>query len=88
VNLTAKATPVTPASLTFQVGAAQQLVVQVRFGAHLVCEHGGDSATAERYAPAMRRRFAGLAVSVQPSPAQHGGVVPPVPSERLWGLTP
>lgn len=64
-------------------------LVQVWFGNHVVCEYRADSAAAARYADAMRRRFAGLRVTIEPNPDRLNiGAVPPLPGERLWELTP
>lgn len=62
--------------------------VRVWFGAQLVADYVADPPTAQRYAEAMGRRFAGLHVTSEralpPPPAGVG----PLPSERLWELTP
>lgn len=74
--------------MTPTVTSADRLV-QVWFGTHAVCEYRADSATAGQYADAMRRRFAGLRVTVEPNPDRlTDAAVPPLPGERLWELTP
>lgn len=58
--------------------------VRVWFGAHVLAEYVADPQTAERYAEAMRRRYAGLRVTCEH--ADSPGT--PLPSEPLWGLNP
>jgi hypothetical protein len=62
--------------------------VRVWFGTHAIADHAADPASAERYAAAMSRRFAGLRVTSEPLPPT--GLPPerPLPNERLWGLPP
>jgi hypothetical protein len=73
---------------TPSVTAADRLV-QVWFGTHVVCEYRADLATASQYADAMRRRFAGLRVTIEPNPDRlTEDAVAPLPGERLWELTP
>jgi hypothetical protein len=60
--------------------------VQVWFGAHVVADYVADSPAVERYAEAMRQRFAGLRVTCER--AESPGASKPLPSERLWELTP
>jgi len=66
--------------------------VRVWFGQHLIADHLADHEQASLYAQAMRRRFAGLRVTVDP--LDDGRIlVPdrgptPLPSQRLWDLTP
>lgn len=81
-------------TLTRQVTPSAEVatgqLVQVWFGEHIVCAYHGDADTAARYADAMRRRFAGLRVTVAPSVATAiSTAVPPLPrDERMWELTP
>jgi len=70
---------------------AADRLVQVWFGAHIVCAYRADTQAAARYAAAMRRRFAGLKVTVEPHPAQSvagTSTVPSLPSEQMWELIP
>lgn len=60
--------------------------VRVWFGAHVVADYVADSKAAERYAEAMLRRFAGLRVTCERAPLPVAAR--PLPSERLWELTP
>lgn len=63
--------------------------VQVWFGSHVIADYRADREHAERYAAAMDRRFAGLKITDEIIPV---GTAPeralPLPSERLWGITP
>nr|WP_109509386.1 hypothetical protein [Nocardioides speluncae] len=61
--------------------------VRVWFGAHVVADYVADPKAAERYARAMRQRFAGLRVTCERA-ASSTVVAKPLPSERLWELTP
>lgn len=79
-----------PSSPSSTAGTADQLV-QVWFGAHIVCAYRADPEAAERYATAMSRRFAGLKVTITPPAAHSPGARMPLPSlprERMWELTP
>jgi len=66
--------------------------VRVWFGNHVIADYIADPALAARYAQTMRKRFAGLKVTSDPVPIAAPTVVPdndrPLPSERLWELTP
>lgn len=70
-------------------GGAQR--VRVWFGAHVVADYIADPLAAARYADAMRQRFAGLRVTsdrVESSATAGTAIAKPLPSERLWELTP
>lgn len=58
--------------------------VRVWFGTHVVADYVAEPQAAARYADAMRRRYAGLHVTCEHAafPGE------PLPSERLWELTP
>jgi hypothetical protein len=45
---------------------ADLLQVRVWFGEHAIAHYSGDTASALRYAAAMRRRFPSLQVSTEP----------------------
>lgn len=65
--------------------------VRVWFGCHVVAEHVASAGQARRYQDAMRVRFAGLQVTCEPLYGVDAGpttVCTPLPSERLWELTP
>lgn len=68
---------------------AERRHVKVWFGSHVIAQYIAEPALAERYAEAMDRRFAGLAITNELVPV---GVIPeralPLPSQRLWGTTP
>lgn len=64
--------------------------IRVWFGSHVVAEYEAAPRLAARYEDAMRRRFAGLRVTTD---ELHGdqaadAAMRPLPSERLWELTP
>jgi hypothetical protein len=64
-----------------------QQLIKVWFGTHVIASYQAEPALADRYALAMRRRFAGLRVtceSIEPQAEQSQ----PLPSERLWELGP
>jgi hypothetical protein len=61
--------------------------VRVWFGAHPIADYVAEAAEAERYEAAMRRRFAGLRVTSDEL-AAIDATAAPLPSERLWELTP
>jgi hypothetical protein len=67
--------------------------VRVWFGQHVVAEYVAAAQFAEEYAEAIGRRYAGLRVTVETQLGQPG-VSPtpvtsqPLPSRRLWELTP
>lgn len=75
-------------------------VVRVWFGEHKIAEYAAGPTTAQRYAEAMKRRFAGVRVTIDPPSVQASSVrpapvtaelratVPPLPGELLWGLIP
>lgn len=75
-------------------------VVRVWFGDHKIAEYAAEPVTAQRYAEAMKRRFAGLRVTIDPPSVQASArpapvaaelrapVPPPLPGELLWGLIP
>lgn len=60
--------------------------VRVWFGRHAIADHTAESATAERYAAAMARRFAGCRVTVEPCPLPTDGRA--LPPEQLWTCLP
>lgn len=65
--------------------------VRVWFGTHVVADYVADPLAAARYAAAMRRRFAGLRVTndhMGSATAAEKLAARPLPSERLWELTP
>lgn len=65
--------------------------VRVWFGRHVVAEHIAGAAQAWCYQDAMRARFAGLEVTCEPLDGADLGsttACTPLPSERLWELTP
>jgi hypothetical protein len=66
--------------------AAPRVQVQVWFGSHVIAEYQSDGRSAERYAEAMRRRFAGLRVTTDPVV----DVAPnlDLPDEKWWRLIP
>lgn len=51
------------------------------------CYRASDLAVAERYASAMRNRYAGLHVTIDPLP-DHAAPVRELPVEQLWTLAP
>jgi hypothetical protein len=59
--------------------------VRIWFGDHLVVEYAAEPERAHQYAEAMRRRFAGLRVTVDTASVAE---VAPLPAEDLWTLTP
>lgn len=77
-----------------QSSAAKQRV-NVWFGDKPICEYDADPELADRYAAAMRRRFAGLRVTVKPTPPEtrspretDSARVEGLPTDsRLWPLT-
>jgi len=85
-----------PAKLTEPLGTRRTVRVRVWFGQHVIADYLAEPETAGRYALAMSRRFAGLNVtldrhhdgstSVDEAKADRGP--DPLPSERLWELTP
>jgi hypothetical protein len=58
-----------PADLT--QSAQQRRCVRVWFGEHVIARYVAESALAERYEHAMRRRFAGLRVTNDPVRPPH-----------------
>ncbi|MGL5810669.1 MAG: hypothetical protein ACRCYQ_12050 [Nocardioides sp.] len=64
--------------------------VRVWFGSHVIAEYKAVPQLAARYEDAMRRRFAGLRVTSEELAGDHqaGDAIRPLPSERLWELTP
>lgn len=66
--------------------------VRVWFGSHVIADYIAEPGLAARYEQAMRRRFAGLKVTSDPVAAPVTAAPPdtarPLPSERLWELTP
>jgi hypothetical protein len=64
--------------------------IRVWFGTHVVAEYDAVPQLAARYEDAMRRRFAGLRVTSEELAGDHqaGAAIRPLPSERLWELTP
>jgi hypothetical protein len=65
--------------------------VRIWFGSHVVAEYEAGSQMAARYEDAMRRRFAGLRVASDELAAGNDAArdaIRPLPSERLWELTP
>jgi len=61
--------------------------VRVWFGTHVVADYVADPQSAERYAEAMRQRFAGLRVTCDRA-VSSTVMARPLPSERLWELVP
>lgn len=61
--------------------------VRVWFGAHVLADYVADPQTADRYAEAMRQRFAGLRVTCERD-VSSTAPAKPLPSERLWELAP
>jgi len=63
--------------------------VQVWFGDHVIAKYTAERDSAARYAEAMDRRFAGLKITNDIVPV---GTQPeralPLPSRRLWEITP
>jgi hypothetical protein len=68
--------------MTEQVGERRR--VRVWFGTEVICSHVADASKAERYAALMRRRFAGLTITVDDDP---GVADPNLPHELLWEQT-
>ncbi len=64
--------------------------VRIWFGSHVVAEYEAAPQLAARYEDAMRRRFAGLRVTNEEIAGDHAArdTIQPLPSERLWELTP
>lgn len=64
--------------------------VRVWFGTHVVAEYEAVPQLAARYEDAMRRRFAGLRVTSDEFAVERhaDAAMRPLPSERLWELTP
>jgi hypothetical protein len=64
--------------------------VRVMFGEHCIARYKADQASAERYASAMARRFAGLNVMLGPLSELTADDMPadPLPSEQLWSIPP
>jgi hypothetical protein len=63
--------------------------VRVWFGEHVIAEYVAEPPSAERYAAAMDRKFAGLKITtdvVQPGETPVRAL--PLPPVRLWGTTP
>lgn len=73
---------------TTEAGPACDRWVRVWFGSHVVNEYGASQAQAEEYAEAMRRRFRGLRVTVDPPPPAVPRVLESLPGRRLWELAP
>jgi hypothetical protein len=48
--------------------------VRVWFGEHVIADYSGEPALVVRYANAMRRRFAGLRVTIDPVPGRSGSL--------------
>lgn len=57
--------PGRPVSAPTAVGSGRRRV-RVWFGPHSIADYTGNDAAADRYAAAMRRRFAGLRVTNEP----------------------
>lgn len=60
--------------------------VRVWFGEHVIADYKAEPDTAERYAHAMARRFAGLRVTNDPYVP--GGPDEGLPGERMWDIAP
>ncbi len=73
-------------------GSCERRRVRVWLGSYVIADYIADAALADRYADAMRRRFAGLKVTsdaLPPAVSETAQRAPrPLPSERLWELTP
>lgn len=65
-----------------QVGERRR--VRVWFGNEVICTHVAEPLEAERYAALMGRRFAGLTVTVDDTPAM---AETNLPHELLWERT-
>jgi hypothetical protein len=59
--------------------------VRVWFGEHQIAAYSAAPAAADAYAAAMRDRFGGLTVAVDPHLT---GTEHPMPCELLWGVLP
>jgi hypothetical protein len=60
--------------------------VRVWFGEHVIADYRADEPSADRYAAAMQRRFAGLRVTTDPLGPD--GPTDPLPGERMWDIPP
>jgi hypothetical protein len=64
--------------------------VRAMFGEHCLAHYTANAESANRYAAAMARRFAGLKVYVGPLSDLTTGEMPkdPLPGEILWEIPP
>lgn len=57
--------------------------IKVYFGRHLIATYSADQDRADRYVEAVRRRFAGLRVELEPA-HRTAGVTAELPEEWQW----
>lgn len=62
--------------------------VRVWFGRHVIADYRARCDRAQRYAAAMRRRFAGLEITIDPIVSGPDRPSDPLPDERWWEIVP
>lgn len=62
--------------------------VRVWFGHQVIADYRATCDLAQRYAAAMRRRFAGLRITIDPVASDPDRPDTPLPDERWWDMVP
>lgn len=68
--------------------ATEHQRVRVWFGRHVIADYSARCDLAQRYAAAMRRRFAGLEITIDPIASDPARPSEPLPDERWWEMVP